>query len=286
MIAKHFIERPVLAGVLSILIVLAGLMSLRMLPVQQYPQIVPPQVKITASYSGATAEAASQAVASLLELYINGVENMLYMTSSADSSGSVSITVVFEIGTDIDQAAIDVDSAVQRALSRLPEETQRGGIRISKESSAILKIVSLRSPDGSRDSLFLNNYSNLTVQDELSRINGVASVTYFGSKTYAMRIWLRPDQLADYGLTPADVSAAVNEQNGMYAAGLFGAAPNPENAQELTLPIGTEGRFSTVSEFENIILRAEDNGAVVRLSDVARVELGASIYDFDAIQNG
>lgn len=286
MIAKHFIERPVLAGVLSILIVLAGLMALRMLPVQQYPQIVPPQVKISASYSGATAEAASQAVASPLELYINGVENMLYMTSSADSSGSVSITVVFEVGTDIDQAAIDVDSAVQRALSRLPEETQRSGIRISKESSAILKIVSMRSPDGSRDSLFLNNYSNLTVQDELSRINGVASVTYFGSKTYAMRIWLRPDQLADYGLTPADVNKAVKEQNGMYAAGLFGAAPNPENAQELTLPIGTEGRFSTVSEFENIILHADDNGAVVRLSDVARVELGASIYDFDAIQNG
>lgn len=286
MIAKHFIERPVLAGVLSILIVLAGLMSLRMLPVQQYPQIVPPQVKISASYSGATAEAASQAVASPLELYINGVENMLYMTSSADSSGSVSLTVVFEIGTDIDQAAIDVDSAVQRAMSRLPEETQRSGIRISKESSAILKIVSMRSPDGSRDSLFLNNYSNLTVQDELSRINGVASVTYFGSKTYAMRIWLRPDQLADYGLTPADVNKAVKEQNGMYAAGLFGAAPNPENAQELTLPIGTEGRFSTVSEFENIILHADDNGAVVRLSDVARVELGASIYDFDAIQNG
>ncbi len=286
MIAKHFIERPVLAGVLSILIVLAGLMSLRMLPVQQYPQIVPPQVKISASYSGATAEAASQAVASPLELYINGVENMLYMTSSPDSSGSVSLTVVFEIGTDIDQAAIDVDSAVQRAMSRLPEETQRSGIRISKESSAILKIVSMRSPDGSRDSLFLNNYSNLTVQDELSRINGVASVTYFGSKTYAMRIWLRPDQLADYGLTPADVNKAVKEQNGMYAAGLFGAAPNPENAQELTLSIGTEGRFSTVSEFENIILHADDNGAVVRLSDVARVELGASIYDFDAIQNG
>lgn len=286
MIARYFIERPVFAGVLSILIVLAGFMALLGLPIQQYPQIVPPQVKVSASYSGATAEAASQAVASPLELYINGVENMLYMTSSADASGDVSITVVFEVGTDIDQAAIDVDAAVQRALNRLPEETQRSGIRISKESNAILKIISLRSPDGSRDSLFLNNYATLTVQDELSRIKGVANVTFFGSKTYAMRIWLRPDQLANYGLTPADVTKAVEEQNGMYAAGVFGAAPNPENPQELTLPIGTEGRLTKVSDFESIVLLTEENGATVRLADVARVELGASNYDFDALQNG
>ncbi|WP_113907585.1 efflux RND transporter permease subunit [Aliidiomarina celeris] len=286
MIARTFIERPVLASVLSILIVIAGLMSLRMLPIQQYPQIVPPQVQVSASYSGATAEAASQAVAAPLELYINGVENMLYMTSSADDTGGVSINVVFEVGTDVDQAAIDVDAQVQRAMSRLPEEVQRSGVQIRKQSSAILKIVSLSSPDGSRDSLFLNNYATLTVQDELSRVNGVAQVTFFGSKTYAMRIWLRPDQLADYGLTPADVRAAVNEQNSMFAAGRFGDAPNPENPQELTLPIGTEGRFSTVAEFENIIVRADENGSVVRLSDVARVELGASNYDFDAVQNG
>ncbi|RUO32726.1 efflux RND transporter permease subunit [Aliidiomarina sanyensis] len=286
MIARHFIERPVLASVLSILIVLAGLMSLRILPVQQYPQIVPPQVVVSASYSGATAEAASQAVAAPIELYINGVENMLYMTSSADDTGSVSITVVFEVGTDVDQAAIDVEAQVQRAYSRLPEEVQRSGVEIRKQSSAILKIVSLSSPDGSRDSLFLNNYATLTVQDELSRINGVAQVTFFGSKTYSMRLWLRPDQLADYGMTPADVRAAVNEQNNMFAAGRFGDAPNPENPQELTLPIGTEGRFSTVEEFEEIILRSEPGGSVVRLRDVARVELGASNYDFDAIQNG
>ncbi|MCH8500703.1 MAG: multidrug efflux RND transporter permease subunit [Aliidiomarina sp.] len=286
MIARTFIERPVLASVLSILIVIAGLMSLRMLPIQQYPQIVPPQVVISASYSGATAEAASQAVAAPLELYINGVENMLYMTSSADDSGGVSITVVFDVGTDVDQAAIDVEAQVQRAYSRLPEEVQRNGVQIRKQSSAILKIVSLSSPDGSRDSLFLNNYATLTVQDELSRINGVAQVTFFGSKTYSMRIWLRPDQLADYGLTPADVSSAVREQNAMFAAGRFGDAPNPNNPQELTLPIGTEGRFSSVEQFEEIILRSDPGGSVVRLRDVARVELGASNYDFDAVQNG
>ncbi|TRW48334.1 multidrug efflux RND transporter permease subunit [Aliidiomarina halalkaliphila] len=286
MIARHFIERPVLASVLSILIVLAGLMALRMLPVQQYPQIVPPQVVVSASYSGATAEAASQAVAAPLELYINGVENMLYMTSSADDTGSVSLTVVFAVGTDVDQAAIDVEAQVQRAYSRLPEEVQRSGVEIRKQSSAILKIISLSSPDGSRDALFLNNYATLTVQDELSRVDGVAQVTFFGSKTYSMRIWLLPDQLADYGLTPADVRAAVNEQNNMFAAGRFGDAPNPGNPQELTLPIGTEGRFSSVEQFEEIILRSDPGGSVVRLRDVARVELGASNYDFDAVQNG
>ncbi|MFU8785290.1 efflux RND transporter permease subunit [Aliidiomarina sp.] len=286
MIARHFIERPVLASVLSILIVIAGLMSLRMLPVQQYPQIVPPQIVVTTTYSGATAEAASQAVAAPIELYVNGVENMLYMTSSADDSGSVSLTVVFEVGTDVDQAAIDVDAAVQRAYSRLPEEVQRSGVRIRKQSSAILKIVSLSSPDGSRDSLFLNNYATLTVQDELSRVNGVAQVTFFGSKTYAMRVWLRPDQLADYGLTPADVNRAISEQNAMFAAGRFGDAPNPNNPQEISLPIGTEGRFSSVEQFEEVILRSDEDGSVIRLRDVARVELGASNYDFDAVQNG
>src|SRR5690554_3157563 len=286
MISHVFIRRPVTAAVLSILIVLAGLLALRSLPIQQYPQIVPPQVVVSANYAGATAQAASEAVTTPLELYIDGTENMLYMTSSADDTGDVSINVVFEVGTDVDQAAIDVDAQVQRAMSRLPEEVQRSGVQIRKQSSAILKIVSLSSPDGSRDSLFLNNYATLTVQDELSRVNGVAQVTFFGSKTYAMRIWLRPDQLADYGLTPADVRAAVNEQNSMFAAGRFGDAPNPENPQELTLPIGTEGRFSSVAEFENIIVRADENGSVVRLSDVARVELGASNYDFDAVQNG
>ncbi|RUO29211.1 hydrophobe/amphiphile efflux-1 family RND transporter [Aliidiomarina sedimenti] len=286
MISNTFIRRPVTAAVLSILIVLAGLLSLRNLPVQQYPQIVPPQVVVSASYSGATAQASSEAVAATLELYINGVENMLYMTSSADDSGAVSIRVVFEVGTDVDQAAIDVDSAVQRAMSRLPEEVQRGGVRISKESAAILKIVAITSPDGSRDSLYLNNYATLTVQDELSRVNGVASATFFGSKTYAMRVWLRPDQLANYGLVPSDVSAAINEQNAMFAAGRFGDAPNPENPQELSLPIGTEGRFSSPEDFEDVILRANPDGSVVRLSDVARIELGASNYNFDAIQNG
>lgn len=284
--AHYFLSRPVFASVLSILIVVAGLLALPYLAVQQYPQIIPPQVKVSASYSGATAQAASESVAAPLELYLNGVENLLYMTSSADDSGSVSITLLFKIGTDVDQAAIDVESAVQRALSRLPEDTQKSGIQISKESDAILKIISLRSPDGSRDSLYLNNYANLTVQKELARIDGVAKVTYFGSKTYAMRIWLRPDQLADYGLTPDDVRQAVLEQNNMYTAGAFGEAPNPENAQELTFSIATEGRLSQVSEFENIILRSDEHGAIVYLSDVARVELGATNYDFDALLNG
>lgn len=286
MISKFFIERPVLSSVLSIVIVLAGLAAMRALPVAQYPQVVPPQVVVSATYPGASAAAAADAVAAPLESAINGVENMLYMTTSTYDSGEVSLRITFAVGTDPNQAAIDVTNEMESALSRLPEEVRTGGVTVTKESNALLKIVSLTSPDGSRDPIFLNNYALMTIQDEIQRTPGVGNATMFGSKSYSIRIWLRPDKLAEYGMTPADVDAAINEQNAQFAAGSFGAAPNPNNPQEFTLSVATEGRFSSVEEFEDIILRAQPDGSMVRLRDVARVELGALNYNFDAIQNG
>lgn len=285
MFSRFFIERPVLSSVLSIIIVLAGLAAMRGLPVAQYPQVVPPQVVVSANYPGASAEAVADAVAAPLESAINGVENMLYMTTSTYDSGDMSLKVTFRVGTDPNQAAIDVTNEMESALSRLPEEVRTGGVTVSKESNALLKIVALNSPDGSRDPIFLNNYALLTIQDEIQRIPGVGSATMFGSKTYAIRVWLRPDKMAEYDLTPADVNAAIKEQNAQFAAGQFGAAPNPNNPQEFTLTVATDGRFSSVQEFEQIILRAQADGSIVRLQDIARVELGALRYTFDALQN-
>lgn len=285
MFSRFFIERPVLSSVLSIIIVLAGLAAMRGLPVSQYPNVVPPQVVVSANYPGASAEAVADAVAAPLESAINGVENMLYMTTSTYDSGDMSLKITFAVGTDPNQAAIDVTNEMESALSRLPEEVRTGGVSVSKESNALLKIVALNSPDGSRDPIFLNNYALMTIQDEIQRVPGVGSATMFGSKTYAIRIWLRPDKMAEYDLTPADVDAAINEQNAQFAAGQFGAAPNPNNPQEFTLTVATDGRFSSVEEFEQIILKARGDGSMVRLADIARVELGALRYNFDALHN-
>ncbi|HET8817901.1 MAG TPA: efflux RND transporter permease subunit, partial [Pseudidiomarina sp.] len=285
MFSRFFIERPVFSSVLSIIIVLAGLAAMRGLPIAQYPQVVPPQVVVSATYPGASAEAVADAVAAPLESSINGVENMLYMTTTTYDSGEMNLKVTFAVGTDPNQAAIDVTNEMESALSRLPEEVRTGGVSVSKESNALLKIVALNSPDGSRDPIFLNNYALMTIQDEIQRVPGVGSATMFGSKTYALRIWLRPDKMAEYDLTPNDVRAAINEQNAQFAAGQFGAPPNPNNAQEFTLTVATDGRFSSVEEFEQIILKAQSDGSMVRVRDIARVELGALRYTFDAMQN-
>lgn len=285
MVSRFFIERPVLSSVLSIIIVLAGLAAMRGLPVAQYPNVVPPQVVVSANYPGASAEAVADAVAAPLESAINGVENMLYMTTSTYDSGDMTLKITFAVGTDPNQAAIDVTNEMESALSRLPEEVRTGGVSVSKESNALLKIIALNSPDGSRDPIFLNNYALMTIQDEIQRVPGVGSATMFGSKTYAIRVWLRPDKMAEYDLTPADVDAAINEQNAQFAAGQFGAAPNPNNPQEFTLTVATDGRFSSVEEFEQIILKARGDGSMVRLNDIARVELGALRYNFDALHN-
>lgn len=285
MFSAFFIRRPIFASVLSIVIVLAGFFGMRALPVEQYPQIVPPSVAITTAYPGASAEVIAETVASPLEQAINGVDDMLYLQSSSSSNGHLTVTVTFKIGTNADQAAINVNNRVQSALSSLPEEVRRQGVNVRKQAATFLQVVALYSPDQRFDTLFMSNYALLNVVDELKRIPGVGQVTNFAGQDYAMRIWLKPDRLAQLGMTPTDVASAIREQNAQFAVGKIGATPT-EGRPDFTYTITTKGRFTDVAEFENIILRAGSEGAKVRLKDVARVELGALSYDFFGKYNG
>ena len=285
MISRFFINRPVFATVLSIVIVLAGLAAMRSLPIAQYPDIVPPDVVVSASYPGANAEVIAETVAAPLEQNINGVPGMIYMRSSASNSGSLTLTVTFEIGTDPDQATIDVNNRVQAVLSRLPEEVRRLGVNVTKRSSSILQVITMSSPGGRYDPVYVSNYALLNVIDELRRINGVGDAQIFGAKDYSMRVWLSPDKLAQYDMTPSDVAAAIREQNSQFAAGQFGQAPM-ENPQPYTYSVVAPGRLVEAEEYGNIILRSNENGASLRLKDVARIELGAQDYSFNASRDG
>jgi len=285
MFSNYFINRPVLATVLSLVIVIAGYLAMKSLPISEYPEIVPPQVAVTAAYPGASAETISETVAAPLEQAINGIDNMLYINSVTSSSGTLTLTVTFKIGTDIDQANINVNNKVQGALSKLPTEVQRAGIQVNKKSSSILKVIALYSNDSSLDTVFIANYGLINVLDELSRIPGVGEARQFGAKDYSMRIWLDPNKLAQYHLTPNDIYQAIQSQNSQFAAGRFGQEPM-ENAQAFTYTVTTEGRLSQPEEFENIILRAQTQGDTLRLKDVARVELGAQDYAFNATFDG
>ncbi|MCP8463932.1 multidrug efflux RND transporter permease subunit [Pseudomonas sp. ZM23] len=283
--SRFFIERPVFAMVISIVILLAGLVAMRALPVAQYPEIVPPEVSVTASYPGASSQVIAETVAAPLEQEINGVEGMIYQLSNSDSSGAMSLTVYFEVGTDPDQATIDVNNKVQAALAKLPEEVRRQGVQVEKKSADILQVVTLFSPDNSRDPIFISNYALINVIDDLKRIPGVGDVSQFGSKDYSMRIWLRPDKLAQYNLTPSDVVSAIREQNSQFAAGSFGQQPMNE-PQDFTYMATAQGRFTDPKEFENVILRSDSTGASLLLKDVARVELGAQDYSLVTSLNG
>lgn len=285
MISRFFIDRPVFATVISIVIVLAGLAAMRGLPIAQYPEILPPQVSVTASYPGASSQVIAETVAAPLEQEINGVENMIYQLSNSSSSGTMSLTIYFEVGTDPDQATINVNNKVQAALARLPEEVRRQGVKVEKKSSDILQVVTLFSPDDSRDPIFISNYALINVIDELKRIEGVGDASQFGSKDYSMRIWLRPDKLAQYNLTPTDVVNAIREQNSQFAAGSFGQQPLKE-PQDFTYTVTTQGRFTDPKEFENVILRTDATGASLLLGDVARIELGAQDYSLVTTLNG
>ncbi|OBY59594.1 efflux RND transporter permease subunit [Pseudomonas sp. AU12215] len=285
MISRFFIERPVFAMVISIVILLAGLVAMRALPIAQYPEIVPPQVSVTAAYPGASSQVIAETVAAPLEQEINGVEGMIYQLSNSDSSGAMSLTVYFEVGTDPDQATIDVNNKVQAALAKLPEEVRRQGVQVEKKSSDILQVVTLFSPDNSRDPIFISNYALINVIDDLKRIPGVGDVSQFGSKDYSMRIWLRPDKLAQYNMTPSDVASAIREQNSQFAAGSFGQQPMKE-PQDFTYMATAQGRFTDPKEFESIILRSDSTGASLLLKDVARVELGAQDYSLVTSLNG
>ncbi|KZD05233.1 efflux RND transporter permease subunit [Oceanibaculum pacificum] len=285
MISRFFINRPVFATVLSIVIVLAGLAAMRVLPIAQYPDIVPPQVVISATYPGASAEVISETVASPIEQEINGVPGMIYMNSSANNAGTLSMSVSFEIGTDPDQATIDVNNRVQSALPLLPEEVRRQGVRVDKRSSNILQVITMSSPGGRYDPVYISNYALLNVIDELKRVDGVGDASLFGAKDYSMRIWLRPDKLAQFNMTPADVGQAIQEQNSQFAAGQFGQEPM-SSPQVYTYSVSTPGRLVSAEEFGNIILRSDASGASLRLKDVARIELGAQDYAFNASSNG
>ncbi len=285
MISRFFLGRPVFSTVISLVIMLAGLVAMRVLPVAQYPDIVPPEVQVATSYPGASPEVVAQTVAAPLEQQINGVDDMLYMTSTSAGDGSMTISVTFALGTDPDQATINVNNRVQAALSSLPEEVRRQGVTVTKQSSSMLMVLNMDSPEGRYDVIFISNYALVNVLDELRRVEGVGEAVIFGAKDYSMRVWLRPDKLAQLRLTPGDVAEAIREQNAQFAAGRIGQEPI-EQPIEINYMVTTQGRMTTPEEFAQIILRSEPDGSTLRLGDVARVELGAKDYGFIGRSNG
>jgi len=282
---RTFIDRPIFASVVSIIITLGGLLALIGLPVEQYPNVVPPQVVVDGRFPGASADVISDSVVAPLEQEINGVDNMIYLESSATDSGSFRVTVSFEIGTDPDQATINVNNRVQQALARLPQSVRNQGLKVEARSTSILQVITLSSPDNTMDVVEISNYALLNVLDELVRLPGIGDASLFGAQDYSMRVWLRPDKLAQYELTPNDVAIALRAQNAQFAAGRIGAEPAPEG-QAFTFSVSAPGRLTSPEEFGEVILRSDDQGASLRLKDVARIELGAQNYDFAAIYNG
>lgn len=285
MFSKFFINRPVLAMVMSIIIVIAGGLSIFSLAVEEYPQVTPPQVVVQATYPGASAEVISSSVASVLENSINGVEGMIYMQSSSTSSGSLNINIYFTNETDPDQATINVNNRVQAVMSSLPQEVQRQGVTVDKRSSTILAVYSLFSDSPAHDRIFIANYAAINILEELKRVPGVGDAALFSRQEYSMRIWLSPDKLTKYNLTPAEVIALVQEQNSQFAAGFFGQEPVRKDL-DFTYTVTTQGRFTTPQEFENILIRTNSDGSSLRLKDLARVELGAEDYSVNAFYNG
>src|SRR6187455_218470 len=279
MFSRFFIDRPIFAVVISLFIALAGLAAMRVLPIAQYPEIAPPQVAVRAVYPGASAETLEQTVAAPIENAINGVPNMIYMSSTSSSNGVVSMQVTFDIGTNVDDAAVNVNNRVKQVEPRLPEEVRRQGVTVERGSSSFLQVVAFYSPDDRFNDLFTSNYVTLNVLDEIKRLPGTTNVQIFGAKDYAMRIWLNPDRLASLKLSPGDVARAINEQNAQFAAGKIGEPPTG-GGQELVYTVTTRGRLSEPKEFEEIILRSNPDGSRLRLGDVARVELASRDYGF------
>ncbi len=282
---KFFITRPIFASVLSIIIVLAGLAASFQLPIAQYPQIAPPTVMITATYPGASADTLTKTVAAPIEEQLSGVDNLLYFNSSADSSGTLTITATFEVGTNVDQATFNVSNRVNIASPRLPEEVRRNGVVVQKRSNDILLVTMFTSKNPKHDRLFLSNYATLNVVDEYKRVKGVGDVTVFGGQDYAMRIWLRPDRMAQLGVSTSDVAAAINAQNNQYAAGKIGQEPATAD-QQIVYTVTAKGRLVDPAEFANIIVRANGPKGVLYLKDVARIELGAQTYNVASALNG
>jgi hydrophobe/amphiphile efflux-1 (HAE1) family protein len=277
MFFNFFIDRPIFAAVIAIVIVVAGVVAIPLLPIAMFPEITPPQVVVTATYPGASAEVVEQTVTTPIEQQVNGVENMIYMSSRSGSDGTMTLNVTFKVGTELDIAAVNVQNRVAIAEAKLPQDVVRQGLTITKQSPDLVEIVALVSPDGTRDELYLANYATLQVVDVLSRVPGVGQVTVFNGRDYGMRLWLNPDRLASLGLTAGDVADAVREQNLQAAAGQIGQPPAPRG-QQFQYTVTTRGRLSTPAEFEDIILRTRADGSTLRVAEVGRVELGAQSY--------
>lgn len=282
---KFFITRPIFASVLSIIIVLAGLAAAFQLPIAQYPQIAPPTVMITATYPGASADTISKTVAGPIEEQLSGVDNLLYFNSSSDTSGTLNITATFDVGTDVDQATFNVSNRVNIAMPRLPEEVRRNGIVVQKKSNDILLVVMLTSTNPKHDRLFLSNYATLNVLDEFKRVKGVGDSLIFGGQDYAMRVWLRPDRMAQLGVTTTDIASAINAQNNQYAAGKIGQDPAP-SSQQLVYTVTAKGRLVDPAQFGNIIIKANGPKGILYLKDVASIELGAQSYNVNSALDG
>ncbi|TVM33780.1 multidrug efflux RND transporter permease subunit [Oceanidesulfovibrio marinus] len=284
MFSRFFIDRPVFSCVLSILILLAGIVSIFALPIAEYPEITPPTVQIDATYPGADAQTAAESVASPIEQQLSGVKNLLYFSALCSNNGAVNIVATFEIGTDQDMAAVEVQNRLSIAEPQLPAEVVRQGITVTKSSTSMLGVLALES-DGRYDDIFLSNYATINLLDMIKRVPGVGDASVFGTKDYSMRIWVDPDQLASRGLTVSEVAAAIREQNAVFPAGTIGQRPSGDRL-ELTVPVLTQGRLQEASQYENIILRANPDGSRLLLKDVATVEMGAKSYDFFGRVNG
>ena len=279
MFSKFFIYRPVFAMVISIVFLLVGGISIPILPVESMPDITPPTVKVTTAFPGASASVVEQTVTQPIEQQINGVEDMIYMSSKSTASGALDLTVTFDIGTDVDMAAVLTQNRVAVAEPLLPEDVKRQGVQVKKQSTQLTLMVNLYSPDGRFDDLFLSNFATTQVRDVLSRVAGVGEVQNMGAKDFGMRAWLKPDLLRSRGLTTDEVVAALREQNVQVAAGKVGQPPNPAGLN-FEYNINTLGRLESPEQFEDIVLKVGDDGRLVRLKDVAEVELGAQDYSW------
>ncbi|RXJ54433.1 efflux RND transporter permease subunit [Candidatus Marinarcus aquaticus] len=284
MISSFFIKRPVFAGVLSIVIFLTGLIAMFNLPIEQYPRVLPPQIIVSASYPGASADTIAKTVAAPLEEQINGAKNMLYMNSVAEDSGRLSINIFFEVGTDPDSAKIDVNNRVQAALAKMPEQVQRLGVVVGERSPSILQFIMLQSPNNTYDSIYLSNYALLNMVESLKRVKGVGDARIFGAKDYSIRIWMDPLKLSKYELATTDVITAIQEQNNQYAAGKIAAEPIA-NKQMYTYTIQTPKRLEDPKQFGDIVIRANEDGSSLKLKDIANIDLGAGDYSMQTRLN-
>src|SRR5438105_3594256 len=278
-----FIDRPIFAGVISIVITLIGVIALLTLPIAQYPEIAPPTIQVTTNYPGANAKVVSETVATPIEQQVNGVENMLYMSSQSTSDGNMTLSITFKLGTNLDTAQVLVQNRVAVAIPVLPPDVQRIGVTTKKQSPDITMVVHLVSPDGSLDSLFTSNYALLQIRDELARLPGVGDINVFGAREYSMRLWLDPNKISARGMTADDVVTAIREQNVQVAAGIIGAPPVPAGATAFQYTVSTQGRLTHEKEFGDIIVKTVANEQVTRVRDIARVLTAARGYTFHSV---